>query len=91
MTRAQQILNLGIGLRSPKCLCYVEQCDLRCGQPRFARKKSDDYFGDERFYSLPRATKLRDEHPTLICIDDGRERAALSEWLDITGCRVDRE
>jgi hypothetical protein len=72
VTRAKQILDLGVWLRSAERIEYPDQCDLGRRQSCLMRQQSDDHLSYERFDALPRAAKLRDEHPAFMRIDDGR-------------------
>src|SRR5438477_9742063 len=60
VTRAQKILNFGIGLRSSECFWNVYERNF-WNRQHVMREKSDNHFRDQCLCSLPRTAKLRDE------------------------------
>jgi hypothetical protein len=83
--RAQQVLDLGIGLGARELGGQRDRHELGDRQPQPPRQLAHDDLGHERRRPLPRAAVLRDVQPVVVGLHQAGQRPALPQGLDVAG------
>src|SRR5690606_2188498 len=90
VTRAEEILDLRIGLADAELRIDLDERDVGHRQIERSRYACTDQLRDERLRTLPCPAEL-DDPGAVVGIDDGRQRPALPQGLDVAEGRDERQ